>query len=164
MKKCPCNSGLDFSACCEPYISGLKNAPTAEALMRSRYSAYTEKAIDYIIETCTKDEKDRIDVQQTRNWSERSNWLGLKILATEKGSFGDTEGIVEFEASYEMDGLKEVHHERARFKKQDGLWRYEEGDVVPKTIVRARPKLGRNEPCFCGSGKKYKHCCIKGDN
>ena len=129
--------------------------------MRSRYAAYVEKAIDYIVDTCTKDEKDRIDVQQTRNWSERSNWLGLKILSTEKGGQDDSEGIVEFEASYEMDGLKEVHHERGKFKKQNGRWLYEEGNVAPRTVVRTKPKLGRNEPCFCGSGKKFKHCCAR---
>ena len=159
MKACPCCSQLAYSECCEPYISGVKNAPTAEALMRSRYAAYVEGAIDYIVQTCTDNEKDRIDVKQTKNWSERSKWLGLKILSTEKGGHGDTEGIVEFEASYEMDGLKDIHQERANFKKHDGRWLYEDGNVVPKTVVRARPKLGRNEPCFCGSGKKFKHCC-----
>jgi SEC-C motif-containing protein len=68
---------------------------------------------------------------------------------------------VEFEASYERDGLRDIHHERAQFKKVDGQWLYDEGDIVPKTIVRATPKVGRNDPCPCGSGKKYKHCCGK---
>ena len=159
MKNCPCGSGLAYGKCCEPYISGAKDAPTAEALMRSRYSAYVEHAIDYIVETCTQGEKNRIDVTQTKNWSERSTWLGLKILSVEKGGITDTEGMVEFQALYEMDGLKENHHEKARFKKTNGRWLYDEGSIVPKTVVRAGPKLGRNEPCSCGSGKKYKHCC-----
>ena len=161
MKPCPCGSGLAYSECCEPYISGSKNAPTAEALMRSRYSAYVEHAIDYIVKTCADDEKDRIDVNQTKNWSERSKWLGLKVLATEKGGAADTEGTVEFEALYEIDGLSEVHHEKAKFKKQNGRWIYTEGDVKPKTVIRTTPKVGRNEPCPCGSGKKYKLCCAK---
>jgi len=156
---CPCGSGLPYGSCCEPFISGAKNAPTAEALMRSRYAAYVEHAIDYIIKTCSEDEKDRIDFDQTKTWSERSTWLGLKILSTEKGRKEDQEGTVEFEASYEMDGLREVHHEKAKFKKKDGRWFYTEGDVVPKTVVRTTPKVGRNEACPCGSGKKYKHCC-----
>jgi len=158
---CPCGSGLAFALCCEPYISGDKKAPTAEALMRSRYSAYVQHAIDYIMDTCTKDEKTQIDFQQTKKWSENSDWLGLKILSTEKGGTQDTEGTVEFEASYEMDGLKEVHHESAKFVKEDGIWLYAEGHVVPKTVVRSGPKVGRNESCPCGSGKKYKHCCGK---
>jgi SEC-C motif-containing protein len=132
--------------------------PTAEALMRSRYSAYTVHAVDYILETCTKDNKNPIDPKQTREWSEKSQWLGLKILSVEKGAVSDTEGSVEFEAIYERDGLKDVHYEKARFKKQDDKWLYDEGDIVPKTIVRSSPKVGRNEPCPCGSGKKYKFC------
>jgi len=131
--------------------------------MRSRYSAYVEHAIDYIVATCTQDEKDRIDVKQTKKWSEKSKWLGLKILSTDKGGPADTEGTVEFQALYEMDGLKDTHHEKARFKKNDGRWFYENGDIVAKTVVRTGPKVGRNEPCSCGSGKKYKHCCLAKD-
>jgi len=161
MKPCPCGSALTYGECCEPYISGLKNAPTAEALMRSRYSAYVEHAIDYIVNTCTEDEQERIDINQTRAWSERSKWLGLKILSTEKGGMADTEGTVEFEALYEMDGLRDIHHERAKFKKNNGAWLYVEGNIAPKTVVRTGPKVGRNDPCPCGSGKKYKHCCAR---
>jgi len=161
MKTCPCNSGLSYGVCCEPYITGAKNAPTAEALMRSRYTAYVEHAIDYIVATCAQDEKDRIDVRQTKAWSEKSKWLGLKILSTEKGGPEDSEGSVEFQALYETDGLRDNHHEKARFKKKDGRWLYENGDIVPKTVIRTGPKVGRNDPCPCGSGKKYKHCCAK---
>jgi SEC-C motif-containing protein len=120
-----------------------------------------EHAIDYIVETCTQDEKDKIDIRQTKSWSERSKWLGLKILSTEKGGTQDTDGIVEFEALYEMDGLRDTHHEKANFKKKDGRWFYDEGSVQPITVVRTGPKVGRNDPCPCGSGKKYKHCCGK---
>jgi SEC-C motif-containing protein len=127
--------------------------------MRSRYTAYVEHSIDYIIGTCIRNEKAEIDLKQTKAWSEKSQWRGLKILSLTKGGPGDTEGTVEFEAAYERDGLKDVHHERARFRKEAGQWLYEDGDIVPKTIVRAAPKVGRNEPCPCGSGKKYKHCC-----
>ena len=160
MKNCPCGSGRLYSECCEPYISGKVNAPTAEALMRSRYTAYAEHAIDYIINTCVHRGKEDIDYKSTRDWSEQSVWLGLKILSIEKGSLADTEGTVEFEASYERDGLKDVHHEKAKFKKDGAIWLYEEGNVTPHTIIRSSPKVGRNDPCPCGSGKKYKHCCI----
>ena len=159
MKLCPCGSGTNYAECCEPYISGLKNPPTAEALMRSRYTAYAEHAIDYIISTCVDEGKDRIDYKLTKEWSEKSEWLGLKIISAEKGEIADTEGIVEFEASYERDKLKEIHHERAHFIKTNGKWFYQEGQVVPKTVIRTGPKIGRNDPCPCGSGKKYKHCC-----
>jgi SEC-C motif-containing protein len=158
MKTCPCGSGRAYPECCEPYITGAAKPPTAEALMRSRYSAYAEHAVDYIINTCIHENKDDIDIKQTKDWSEKSRWLGLKIISVEKGAANDTEGTVEFEAVYERDGLKDIHHERARFKKQDGQWLYDEGDIVPKTVVRSAPKVGRNDPCPCGSGKKFKFC------
>jgi SEC-C motif-containing protein len=159
MKACPCGSGRAFAECCEPYITGKIKAPTAETLMRSRYSAYAEHAVDYILNTCIHDIKDDIDVKQTRDWSEKSRWLGLKIISAEEGGPNDTKGTVEFEAVYERDGLRDIHHERARFKKQNGEWLYDEGDLVPRTVIRTSPKVGRNDPCPCGSGKKYKHCC-----
>jgi SEC-C motif-containing protein len=161
---CPCGSGLEYAACCEPYITGAKDAPTAEALMRSRYSAYAVHNVDYIVRTCEGGGAvdggagEKIDLKQTRDWSEKSTWLGLQIISVSGGGPADTEGAVEFEATYERDRLKDVHHEKARFKKKDGIWYYEDGDIVPKTVVRAGPKVGRNEPCPCGSGKKYKHC------
>jgi len=159
MKNCPCGSGLDFSGCCEPYITGKAKAPTAEALMRSRYTAYAEHAIDYIINTCVQDGKKDIDETSTREWSEQSKWLGLKIISSENGGLNDTKGTVEFKAEYERDGMKEVHHEVAKFTKEKDEWLYEEGRITPQTIVRSSPKVGRNDPCPCGSGKKYKHCC-----
>jgi SEC-C motif-containing protein len=134
--------------------------------MRSRDSAYVEHAIDYIINTCVHRGKDDIDYQSTRDWSEKSTWLGLKIISSEKGGIADTEGTVEFEASYERDGLKDIHHEKAKFKREgvDGTWLYDEGHVIPQTIFRTGPKVGRNDPCPCGSGKKYKHCCGRTGN
>ena len=157
-KRCPCGSLLDYAECCEPYIAGMRDAPTAEALMRSRYSAYVEHKIDYIINTCVSEGREKISVESTRKWSENSTWLGLKILSTQGGGVEDTQGMVEFEASYELQGLRELHHENAQFKKVAGKWLYDEGHVAPATVVRAGPKVGRNDPCPCGSGRKYKHC------
>ena len=159
MKNCPCGSGREYSGCCELYISGKAKPPTAEALMRSRYSAYVEHEIDYIVNTCVKRGKDDIDHKSTRDWSEKSKWLGLKIISVEKGGSTDTEGTVEFEASYEQGGLKDIHHETAKFIKENDEWLYSEGSIAARTVVRSTPKVGRNDPCPCGSGKKYKHCC-----
>ena len=159
MKDCPCGSGRGYSVCCEPYISGREKAPDAQALMRSRYSAYAEHEIDYIINTCVKRGKEDIDYKSTRDWSEKSKWLGLKIISAEKGGPADSEGTVEFEAVYEQNGLKDIHHETAKFIKKNDEWLYSDGRVAPSTVIRTAPKVGRNDPCFCGSGKKYKHCC-----
>lgn len=154
---CPCGSGRDYAACCQPIIKGGARAPTAEALMRSRYTAYVKGEVDYIMHSCVQD--DGIDEDATRNWSQKADWKGLRIVRTEKGGPADTDGVVEFVASYTMDGLKDEHHETARFVRQDGSWLYESGDVKTATVVRSAPKVGRNDPCPCGSGKKYKQCC-----
>ena len=159
MKNCPCGSGREYSACCEPYIRGKAKAPTAEALMRSRYTAYAEHEIDYIIKTCEDRGKKNIDYKSTRDWSEQSKWLGLNIITVEKGAVSDIDGTVEFEATYEKEGKKEVHRETAKFRKEKDEWLYVEGVFPQDTIVRSSPKIGRNDPCPCGSGKKYKHCC-----
>ena len=157
MSDCPCGSGLVFTACCEPYITGKAAAPTALALMRSRYSAYAKGALDYLVTSCVGGDEG-VDREATKKWSERSEWLGLRILGTEKGGSSDDVGSVEFVATYVQGGLKDEHHERAKFVKKEGAWLYEEGEIVPETITRAAPKVGRNEPCPCGSGKKYKKC------
>ena len=158
-ENCPCGSGLTYDNCCGPYISSAAKPATAEALMRSRYTAYATKAIDYIVETCLRDDEHGIDIESTKRWSEKSTWLGLKILKTEKGGPADEEGMVEFKATFVMDGLREDHHEKASFIKKDGVWLFAEGEVIPETIVREGPKVGRNDPCPCGSGKKCKKCC-----
>ncbi len=159
---CPCGSGKKFSECCGPIISGKTSAPTAESLMRARYSAYVMHEIDFIAASCVREEgANDIDMDETRKWSEESEWLGLKIHGTKQGGPSDEEGIVEFSAYYSRKGLKDEHREVAGFKKVDGKWLYAEGNLTPTTIVRSVPKVGRNEPCPCGSGKKYKQCCGK---
>ncbi|MBN1519487.1 MAG: YchJ family protein [Spirochaetales bacterium] len=154
---CPCGSGRAYTACCGPIISGDKPAPSAEALMRSRYSAYALHKIDHVMASCVHD--DNIDEEATRRWSEQSTWKGLRILRVERGGPNDQDGLVEFVATYEQNGLAEEHHETARFVRQDGGWLYESGEVKTATVTRTAPKVGRNDPCPCGSGKKYKQCC-----
>lgn len=159
---CPCGSGKNYSDCCEPIIKGTKKAITAEELMRARYTSYEKQEIDFIINSCEKGEKlAEIDRKATEDWSKKSTWHGLKILSTEKGGEGDDEGIVEFEATYTQKEIRDIHHEIAGFKKIDGEWFYSEGLMRPTTVVREGKKIGRNEPCPCGSGKKYKACCGK---
>jgi SEC-C motif-containing protein len=156
---CPCGSGFDYGDCCEPYITGEKNAPTAEELMRSRYTAYVVHAIDYIMETFHEDLRGQQTFEGIKKWSEKSKWLGLKIISVDGGYGSCLRGTVRFEATYEMDNLHHVHHEIATFEKIDDRWFYMDGEVIPQTVVRVGEKIGRNDPCPCGSGKKYKHCC-----
>jgi SEC-C motif-containing protein len=128
--------------------------------MRARYTAYARANIDYI--TATHDPKTRRqhDPEQARAWAEGSEWLGLEILSTEEGGPEDSEGTVEFVARYRNDEGEEEHRERSFFVKRDGAWYFSDGKPLgPKPIRLAGPKVGRNDPCPCGSGKKYKKCC-----
>lgn len=159
-KNCPCGSGKPYAACCEPVILGKVAAATAEILMRARYTAYVMHEIEFIASSCVRKEGENdIDMDETRKWSEESEWLGLKVHSTKQGGTGDTEGIVEFSATYSRKGMKDEHREVAGFQKIDGKWLYAEGQIVTTTVVRSGPKVGRNDPCPCGSGKKYKQCC-----
>jgi SEC-C motif domain protein len=128
--------------------------------MRSRYSAYVIGAIDYLHETLHPDYRSDHDQAATRRWAEESIWLGLEILATEKGGEGDEDGIVEFVAGYKEKGMARRYHERSRFRREGERWYYVDGEVQrPGTYVQEHVKVGRNDPCPCGSGKKYKKCC-----
>ena len=162
MSSCPCNSKKQFSECCEPVIKGTLKAPTADALMRSRYTAYATGAIDHIYNSYDPAKRHDFDKKSAAEWSRKSKWLGLEILRTEKGGESDEDGTVEFVAKYEIDDQPQEHHELAEFRKDgnDGNWYFVDGRS-PKvaTYVREEPKTGRNDPCTCGSGKKYKKCC-----
>ncbi len=157
---CPCGSGRTYEECCEPLIKGVNQSLSAEQLMRSRYSAYVRVETDYIFETTHPDHRQGYDHKGTKVWAENSQWEGLEIVATTAGGPGDNEGDVEFIASYREKGLRKQHHELAHFKKEKGKWYFTDGSAVAqKPIMRTEPKVGRNDPCPCGSGKKFKKCC-----
>lgn len=123
---CPCCSGRTYPVCCGPVIEGHTSPETAEALMRSRYTAFAVQAIDYLRaswhpSTCPKDLAPDPSTQ----------WIGLKILATEAGGPNDTEGMVEFVARYKIQGRAHRLHERSRFLREAGAWRYLDGVIDP---------------------------------
>lgn len=128
--------------------------------MRSRYSAYTLAKIDYI--TATHDPKTRAnhDEAQARKWAEGSEWLGLEILSAHGGGAEDASGTVEFIARFRQDDEEHEHRERSDFVRRSGRWYFGDGKVLgPMTVRSEGPKVGRNDPCPCESGKKYKKCC-----
>ncbi|HJV34059.1 YchJ family protein [Geomonas sp.] len=162
MEQCPCGSGLAYAECCEPVIKGARPAETAEALMRSRYSAYVKVETDYIFETTHPKHREGYDHAGTKQWAESAEWQGLEIVSTKDGGKDDTVGEVEFIARFSEKGKSMVHHERAQFKKEKEGWLFTDGHAAGE---RQQPiisnKIGRNEPCPCGSGQKYKKCCGK---
>lgn len=130
---------------------------TAEALMRSRYTAYVIGNIDYVLDTTLPSMKDGVNVDATRSWSEDSTWKGLTVHSAEKGTADDEFGYVDFTAMYIYLNETKEHREQAFFKKEDDRWYFVPESQKP---IRRAEKVGRNEPCPCGSGKKFKKCCL----
>jgi len=163
MSLCPCDSGKEYDACCGPIINGSKEAPTAEALMRSRYSAYAKGAVDHLTDSLHPDHRDGYDPASVKQWADNADWLKLEVVNTSAGGENDNQGTVEFIATYREEGITHAHHEVAEFSRLNGKWYFTDGKLVtPGTVRNPGPKVGRNDPCPCGSGKKYKKCCGKG--
>lgn len=126
--KCPCGSGAPEIACCERYHAG-EPAPTALALMRSRYTAFVRSAIDYLIETHDPATRNRALADDLAAFAKATTWQGLEIVATEAGGPDDDTGIVEFIARGKTKGGAFAQRERSRFRKLDGRWYYTDGKV-----------------------------------
>ena len=122
LTNCYCGSGKAFANCCEPYISGTKQAPTAEALMRSRYSAYAVHNAEYLWQTTALKERRYHSKEAILNWAKSNQWLKLEVLNA-------TETTVEFKAYYLDKRLKaQVHHEKSKFINESGSWYYVDGE------------------------------------
>jgi SEC-C motif-containing protein len=160
MTSCPCGSGLEFAECCELIHLGKAKAETAEALMRARYSAYVTANVDFLGESLDEEGREAFDADSAREWAENATWQSFEVVSVEGGTADDDDGLVEFRAVYETNGSMQEHHERSYFQKIDGKWCFIDGEVSgTDPYVREGPKVGRNDPCPCGSGKKHKKCC-----
>ncbi|MEM8675502.1 MAG: YchJ family protein [Cyanobacteria bacterium P01_G01_bin.67] len=148
---CPCGSKKQYQYCCCMYLSGKKQPETAAKLMRSRYTAFTQGNIDYLVNTLHPEKRNSDERTTLTRSVKNTKWLGLTIIDTQKGKKKDLTGIVEFEAIYQIEEPGQLH-ERSRFIKADKQWFYVDGDLLPGTIPK--PKA----PCWCNSGKKYKQC------
>ncbi|MFI5363220.1 MAG: YchJ family protein [Elusimicrobiota bacterium] len=156
---CPCDSGKEFLACCEPYVAGKALAPTAEALMRARYTSYATGRVDFIEKTHAPESRADFDRKASEKWAKESTWHGLKIVATKGGGEKDSTGVVSFVARFSTGGEDFEHREIATFRREGGNWFFVDGkSPKPETFVKSGPDVGRNDPCHCGSGKKFKKC------
>jgi SEC-C motif-containing protein len=159
MSDCPCGSGRSYETCCEPIIAGAP-AATAEALMRSRYSAYVKGGWEHLGRSLSAAQRADYSPDEARRWGEQSEWQGLTVIRTEQGGENDQIGLVEFSARFRSNGEDHEHLECALFAREDGRWVYAgQQPMRGQTVHRETPKIGRNDPCPCGSGKKYKKCC-----
>ncbi|MEQ3725348.1 YchJ family protein [Alcanivorax sp.] len=142
---CPCQSGLKYSECCQPLHQG-EPAASPQALMRSRFCAFALNNTAYLSSSWHHSQR-----PSALTLDPEEKWLALKILHSETD--GDT-GSVHFQAtSKDRQGLN-VLEEHSRFVKENGHWFYLDGTPSSTPL-----KPGRNDPCPCGSGKKFKKCC-----
>ena len=144
---CPCGSGIALDDCCGKWHQG-QPAPSAERLMRSRYSAYALGLIDYLVATTLPAQQAALDRDSMRAWSLGSTWLGLEVEGSE---LIDTHAFVTFTARWHDGDGEHRHRERSAFVQQAGRWYF----IDPTVPLKA----GRNDPCPCGSGQKFKKCC-----
>jgi len=146
---CPCGSALEYSLCCQRYLSGEQVAPDPSHLMRSRYTAFVIKNADYLIKTWHPS-CDAADFrQEIEAGFANTVWLGLTVFDAAPGRDAN-EGYVSFVARFSEQNKPGAIIERSRFLKDSVQWYYIDG---------TRPQFGRNDPCPCRSGKKFKKCC-----
>ena len=121
---CPCGRPAALVECCWPRLAGRLPAPTAEALMRSRYTAYVLEHAEYLLLSWHPDTRpDALD------FDEPLKWTGLQIEFTEAGGENDSEGTVTYVARYKLGGRARKIREKSRFTRVDGRWVYVDGDI-----------------------------------
>ena len=144
--ECSCGSQNLYTECCQPYHAG-KKAPTPEALMRSRFTAFVLKLEDYLLASWHISTRPAV-----LNLDDASDWISLNILSS--GEEGAT-GYVHFKAIYRLNSGWGYLQEISEFLQENKQWYYLKGEVTEGLL---KPK--RNEPCPCASGKKFKSCCL----
>lgn len=147
---CPCGSGMLLEPCCGHYHDGTP-APSAESLMRSRYSAYVLGLIDYLVATALPAQQAGLDRDSISAWSLGSTWLGLDVESSEVIGAQPEHAFVTFTARWHDESGEHSHRERSAFVQSDGHWYF----IDPTVPLKG----GRNDPCPCGSEQKFKKCC-----
>ncbi|MFA9488006.1 MULTISPECIES: YchJ family protein [unclassified Mannheimia] len=149
MTTCNCQSGKNYTECCEPFHLKAKMPETTEQLMRSRYSAYTLVNIPYIVETTVPSQQKFLDQVAMKAWGENTKWAGLEIIK-HLPNLSKIHSQVEFKAFFETEDGVKAHHELSLFVNISDKWYF-----VDPTV----PLPNQKQNCVCGSGKKFKHCC-----
>ena len=154
MTLCPCGSTRAFDECCGPIIAGAP-ASTAEALMRSRYTAFANRTLDHVERTHAPEVRDDFNRAEAERLAEECEWKSLEVRrATETGDTAEIEFVVQFRR--EQHTITQAA--TSCFRRDNGQWLYISNTLNPQ-ITQHVTKVGRNDPCPCNSGKKAKKCC-----
>ena len=147
---CPCGSARPLPDCCARHHAGTP-AANAESLMRSRYSAYALGQIDYLLRTTLPTQQASLDREAISAWSRQSEWLGLEVSSAEQIPGTPAHAWVTFTARWRDADGEHAHQERSAFVQLGDSWYF----IDPTVPLKA----GRNDPCPCTSGQKFKKCC-----
>jgi SEC-C motif-containing protein len=147
---CPCGSGSLLDTCCGRFHKD-HSAPDARHLMRSRYSAYVLGLVDYLVATTLPAQQAGLDREAMATWSAQSTWLGLDVESAEVLGGAPEHALVTFVARWHDAQGEHSHRERSGFVQHAGRWYF----IDPTVPLVA----GRNDPCPCQSGQKFKKCC-----
>ena len=124
--------------------------------MRSRYAAYTLGEMDYIANTMKNPALAKFDHEVAKTWANKVEWIRLEVISSQMEG---NKGFVEFLAYFYENSKRHAMHEYSEFQLIDGKWYYMDG-YAPKDRPPFKESIRkRNDPCICGSGKKYKKCC-----
>jgi len=126
--------------------------------MRSRYCAFTLANVGYLADTLSAEARAEFDEIEAEKTAKDAKWLGLEVRAVTGGGANDDSGTVEFVARFRLNDQQRIHHELSDFARENGRWVCTGGTMNPKGPPVRVEKAGRNDPCPCGSGKKYKKC------
>ncbi len=122
---CPCCSGKEYEVCCEPFHKRLEDAPTAELLMRSRFSAFAIPNAEYLLGTTLPAKRKFHKIKDLQKWGEINVWTKLEIVNSSNSS------QVEFKAYYtDEKGKPQIHHELSIFEKLNKRWYYVSGEFL----------------------------------
>lgn len=152
---CSCGSGKAYADCCQPYHLFHAYPASALVLMKSRFCAFVEQDINYIIATTLPAQQVLLDKEGLQAWASQMHWSHLQIVA-DRPKVAKRHAQVHFCAYYhdvdchDADRLG-VHDELSTFVKCDDRW-YFLDPTVPVLLTN-------KQPCFCGSGEKFKACC-----
>lgn len=155
---CFCGSGGDLRDCCLPFINNEKLPQDAEQLMRSRFSAFCLARGDYLYETHHPDFRENLSAEELAEAARNRRWVKLEVFT--QSPLSEEVSQVAFKAWY-LEGDRLIPHaELSFFHQVDGRWLYTRGEI--DSSLTDIVKLGRNDPCPCGSGRKFKKCCLGG--
>lgn len=164
---CFCGSKREFSHCCQPVLA-TQSSTSPEQLMRSRFSAYCSKNIDYLVQTWHPSQRALNSAADIAAFASQAHFVQLQVIQStlqtpeifkqpvEPTHGASSVGYVEFVARFIQAEKLHQLHEISRFVQEHGRWYYLDGELLPSTSQ----KIGRNDLCPCQSGKKYKQCTV----